>query len=339
MKIFRNISLKHYNTLAIGSIACELIILEKKEELIELGKQNFFNRNEFKVLGGGSNILVKDTIVVNPILKIDTKGIVHKDNGDTVLVTAQAGENWHSFLEFCLENGYYGLENLALIPGSVGAAPIQNIGAYGVEQSERFHSLEAFSVQTGEFFQFDFEQCKFGYRDSIFKQDKGKFIITSVTYRLNKTFTPVIKYHDLIKTFENTEPENINPRELFNAVCDIRTNKLPYPDQLPNAGSFFKNPEISLEHYEIISEKYPNLGGFQTPNGIKIHAGKLIDLAGLKGFRYPYNTDAAVSDRHALVLVNHGNAAGMDIFELSELIINKVKELFGIDLEREVNLF
>ncbi len=338
MQVFKNISLKDYNTLAIDSIAREFFIIEAADELRELHNSGFFRDSYVKILGEGSNILIKDAIVESPILKISNKGITWKEIHGEVFVTAQAGENWHNFLEFCLDKGFHGLENLALIPGTVGAAPIQNIGAYGVEQSECFNSLEAFSLETGEFQIYDFEHCHFGYRDSFFKKYMGKFIITSVTYRLNTVFNPVIKYTDIVKTFENVESEAIMPRALFDTICSIRRNKLPYPDKLPNAGSFFKNPQISYRHYNNLLEKYPDLSGFQTSDGIKLHAGKLIDLVGLKGFRNPKNTDAAVSDKHALVLVNFGNSSGEDILELSEIIRSKVLAIFDIHLEREVNL-
>lgn len=337
MQVLNDISLKNYNTLAINSIAREFVIIESADDLKELYDRGFFRNHFPKILGEGSNILIKDAIVESPILKINSKGITWEDIGDEVYVTAQAGENWHNFLEFCLDKGFHGLENLALIPGTVGAAPIQNIGAYGAEQSECFHSLEAFSIQTGEFLIFDYEKSHFDYRNSVFKQEQGNSIITSVTYRLSKSFHPTIKYADLVKTFENIEHNLIKPQELFNAVCSIRREKLPYPDQIPNAGSFFKNPEISTQHYQNLLKKFPDLNGFRTSKGIKLHAGRLIDLAGLKGFRNPQNPDAAVSDKHALVLVNYGNSSGEEIYELSEIIRKKVRELFEIDMEREVN--
>ncbi|PKL85029.1 MAG: UDP-N-acetylenolpyruvoylglucosamine reductase [Ignavibacteriae bacterium HGW-Ignavibacteriae-1] len=333
----KNISLENLNTFAIDAIASSMLVIESESDLIDLYDSGFFEKSGFIVLGGGSNIVFVDDVVQSPILKIEIKGLEIEDSSDSRTITAGAGENWHEFLEFCIRNQSYGMENLALIPGTVGAAPIQNIGAYGVEQENCFLSLRAFDVKSGQFISFGNDACQFAYRDSFFKRHKNQYIITSVSYKLSKEFEPNISYKDLSDRFDGVALNKISPIELFDAICDIRRKKIPYPENTPNAGSFFKNPELNLEFYDLLKSNFPDIGGFVNGDKIKVHAGKLIDLAGLKGHRMT-NSNIGVSDKHALVLVNYGGGKGREIFELSEFIIDTVKSKFGIKLEREVNL-
>jgi UDP-N-acetylmuramate dehydrogenase len=334
---YKNIALENFNTFAINAIAPSLLVIESESDLMELFENAFFEKSEFLILGGGSNVVFVDDIVKSPVLKIEIKGLKFEEFDSSKTVTAGAGENWHEFLEYCINNQAYGMENLALIPGTVGAAPIQNIGAYGVEQESCFESLRAFDVKSGKFITFAHDDCQFAYRDSFFKRNKNRYIITSVKYRLSQDFSPNISYKDLSDRFEGIQLNDITPIELFEAICDIRRRKIPYPENTPNAGSFFKNPEISLESYDLLKSEFPEIGGFINGDRVKIHAGKLIDLAGFKGYKMA-DSGTGVSEKHALVLVNYGRAKGRDVFELSELIIESVNAKFGIKLEREVNL-
>lgn len=334
---YENISLKPFNTFATDAIAKSMYIIESEVDLFTLHNQGFFEDSEFITLGGGSNIVFVDDVISKPILKIQIKGLMSEFGKNSTLLTIGAGESWHEFIEYCIKKNLFGLENLALIPGTVGAAPIQNIGAYGVEQEKCFKSLRAFDIKSGQIITFDKSACNFAYRDSYFKRHNGRYIITSVTYELSRKFVPIINYKDLNDYFSNRDLDDIQPEEVFNAICDIRKSKIPYPDEIPNAGSFFKNPEIGIDEFNNLLKLHPEIGGFTLGNKVKIHAGKLIDLAGFKGYRLS-NGEAGVSDKHALILVNYGNAKGADIFELSELIISKINEMFGIKLEREVNL-
>lgn len=334
---YKNISLESFNTFAINAIASTLLVIESESDLMDLYKSDFFESNEFIVLGGGSNVVFVDGNVKKHILKIEIKGLEFEDFADSKSIIAGAGENWHEFLENCIRYQAYGMENLALIPGTVGAAPIQNIGAYGVEQESCFESLRAFDVKYGQFTTFAHDDCQFAYRDSFFKRNKNRYIITSVKYQLSNEFSPNISYKDLSDRFAEVKFEDIKPTEMFEAICDIRRRKIPYPENTPNAGSFFKNPEICLESYELLKSNFPEIGGFINGDKVKIYAGQLIDLVGLKGYKMA-DSGAGVSDKHALVLVNYGGAIGREVFELSELIIKSVHAKFGIKLEREVNL-
>ncbi len=289
------------------------------------------------ILDGGSNILfTKD--FDGYVIKLSSRGIVKTEENSThAFIRANAGENWHEFVSWCINNEYGGLENLSLIPGNVGAAPIQNIGAYGVEQKDVFESLEAVSLETGEKAVFNKDDCRFGYRDSIFKRElKDKFIILAVTYRLLKTPEFNLSYGDLKRIFEGKSAKEITLKQVSDVVCNIRNSKLPDPATIGNAGSFFKNPVVSKKQYFDLMKKYPGLPGYPTnSDDYKIAAGWMIDQLGWKGYR---KGDAGVCETQALVLVNYGNARGEEILQLASMIQQSVKEAYNISLEPEVNI-
>ncbi len=333
MKIIRDANLKEYNSFGIEARVRKLISIHSQEDIIRyLNSEDYLE--EDIVLGGGSNILFVSNLKHN-IIKNDIKGFrIIEDNTKDVLVEVGAGVVWHDFIKECLKHGYYGLENLALIPGTVGAAPVQNIGAYGVEQDKCFESLKGILRDTAEEMTFAKDKCKFSYRSSIFKTSlKGRFIITSVQYRLSKVFEPVLTYRDLKEKFEGKS--NFSAAELFDYICEVRNSKLPDHNKIGNAGSFFKNPIISVEKAEKIKSKYEAVPLYNFEDKFKISAAWLIEKCGFKGKRLG---EAGVSEKHALILVNYGGALGSDIYKLSQDIIETVKANFDIELEREVNI-
>ena len=335
MRWSENISLKKYNTFGIEASARHFAAFTTKEELASLLATA---PQPLVVLGGGSNILlmadITGAVLVNAI-----KGIDLVDEDDRYFyVRVGAGENWHGFVEYCLGRNWAGVENLALIPGSVGAAPMQNIGAYGVELKEVFHELEAWDLQTGKVRIFTVNDCRFGYRDSVFKHEyRNRFIILTVTFRLHRVPVFHTEYGAIREELEETGIRNLSIRAIAGAVIRIRTSKLPDPAQIGNAGSFFKNPTIPNRQYADLKTKFPEIVGYPDPakSITKLAAGWLIEQAGWKGFR---RGDAGVHARQALVLVNYGHATGREIFDLSEEILHSVKQKFGVTLEREVNL-
>jgi len=326
--IKKNVVLKPFNTFGIKSIAKRFFVIENNDDLINLF--NNYRLEKFFVLGGGSNILLINQFYSDVIFLANQELKIISSDKDFTIVEVSAGYNWHSFLEFCLENNLYGMENLALIPGNCGAAPIQNIGAYGVEQSEYFYSATVFDINTKSFKLFYNKDCNFSYRESIFKKNRN-FIITNIRYKLKNYFEPNLEYNEL----KNLDSKNITANELFDKIIEIRRKKIPYPEQIGNAGSFFKNPIVNYDKLEELKNKYENLPFYSFNSEFKISAAWLIEKAGLKGFAL---NDAAVSDRHSLVIVNKGNATGEEIYKLSEMIIDTVYNLFGIKLEREVNV-
>jgi UDP-N-acetylmuramate dehydrogenase len=336
-EIKKKVNLKNYNTFGINVYA-EKFIEIKNEDLLPEIIDEYEIKKPF-ILGGGSNLLLKNNIP-GFTLYIQNKGIsVINTNDDFCIIDVSAGECWHDFVKFCVLNGYHGLENLALIPGKVGAAPIQNIGAYNSEQKDCFYSLKGYLINDMTFIELDFDACKFNYRDSIFKKALNRnFIITSVRYKLNRKFTPNIDYKELKTTFSQFDVKDITAISVFDKIYEIRKNKLPDPEKVGNAGSFFKNPIISEFDFNNLLSEYPNISGYKTDKGIKINAAWLIEKCGFKGKKLNEESDAAVSDRHALILINNGNVSGQEIYELSELIINKVQNEFGILLDREVNV-
>ena len=290
------------------------------------------------ILGGGSNVLPIGDIHRN-VLRMELKGreIVHEEGPD-VYVRFAAGEIWHQVVMWAVDHDLGGIENLSLIPGTIGASPIQNIGAYGVELVSVFDHLEAVELGTGQLHIISKEECKFGYRDSIFKNEaKGRYIITSVTLRLKREHFVTTHYGSIQTLLQEKGITHPTIRDISNTVIEIRQSKLPDPKVIGNAGSFFKNPLITSEHFEIIKEKYPDLPGYPDPSGhTKIAAGWLIEKAGWKGKRIG---DAGSYDKQSLVLVNYGNASGTEIWELAQEIIASVEELFDINLHPEVNLW
>jgi UDP-N-acetylmuramate dehydrogenase len=332
MKHFENLSLAGYNTFGIPAIARDVYIAENTTDVYDFLRNHYTASRKFLILGGGSNVLfLKDFNGI--ILVIATKGIATEDCGDHVLVTASAGERWETFVDYCVEHGYCGLENLSLIPGCVGASPMQNIGAYGTEVKEVIHSVEAFEIQTGRIRTFQAEECHFAYRSSIFKTSlRGKYLISAVCFHLSKEFKPQLSYSALAAELKNNSQPGI--AEVAEAVKRIRRSKLPDPEILGNAGSFFKNPEISEEHYHLLKEAFPEIVAYQQENGVKLAAGWLIEKAGWKGKSIG---EAAVHDKQALVLINKGKATGRDIQKLANEIQRSVLQKFGVALEAEVN--
>ncbi len=336
--IKENVDIAPYTTFGVSAMIKSLGIFTSTEELKELLQHN---KNEaITVLGGGSNVLfTKDydgLILVNRIKGIT---VVHEDENE-VLAKVGAGENWHEFVIHSIKNEWGGIENLSLIPGSVGASPMQNIGAYGVEIKDVFQELTALNIATGKEETFDYEDCEFGYRESIFKRAlSGKYIITSVTYRLNKvhTLNTLNTSYGAIES-ELEKKRIINPtiKDVSDAVISIRQSKLPDPKKIGNAGSFFKNPVVSKSALKKIQKVHPDVPSYSLDDDrVKIPAGWLIDTAGWKGKRMG---SYGVHAKQALVLVNYDNAKGQEIYDLSQRILDDVKERFGIHLEREVNV-
>ncbi len=336
MKVSQNASLKNYNTFGIDAKATSLITVEDLEDLKSVLKNNY--AKELFILGGGSNMLLTQNIEAT-VLHIDLKGIeVISETEDTVLVNVKAGENWHEFVLYALKHNWGGLENLSLIPGNVGASPIQNIGAYGVELKDLFVSCNAINIQTLEMEHFTAEHCEFDYRNSIFKnKEKGKYIITDVLFKLTKKNHKLLtKYGAINQALEEMGVVNPNIQDISNAVISIRQQKLPDPKKLGNGGSFFKNPLVTSSEFEILKEKFPEMPHYLvSENTVKIPAGWLIDQAGLKGYR---EGDAGVHKHQALVLVNYGAATGKEILNLAHKVQVEIKEKFNIYLEPEVNI-
>lgn len=336
MTLRRNQSLKAYNTFGIDVNAKLFSSVRSEEGLIKVLKQCY--ASELFVLGGGSNILLSKDLD-RTVLHINLKGkSILNETDNTVIVRAQAGENWHEFVRYCVENDFGGLENLSLIPGNVGTSPIQNIGAYGVELQDTFVECKAVHVQTLEKKTFIKEDCKFGYRNSIFKNElKGRYIITSVIFKLTKKHHQLhTDYGSILNELDAMKIDNPTIEDISNAVINIRQRKLPNPAELGNSGSFFKNPIVEKTKFEKLQTKYPEIPSYKIDdNHIKIPAGWLIDQAGFKGYR---EGDAGVHKNQALVLVNYGNATGEDILNLAKKIQKAIKMKYGLNLEMEVNL-
>jgi len=359
-------SLKKYNTFGIDVTARYFAVFSDEDQLAGLLAEAKTGRESVFVLGGGSNILfTKD--IDGQVLKNEIKGIELVDEDEEyIYVRAGAGESWHGFVEYCLGRSWAGVENLSLIPGSVGAAPMQNIGAYGVEIKDVFHELTAWDLEENKVYTFTLNDCRFGYRESIFKQEyKGRFIILSVTFRLNRIPVFHTAYGAIREELEKMGVQDLSIQAISKAVVNIRTSKLPDPAQIGNAGSFFKNPIIPSMHFAYLRKEFPGIVGYPeaapggtgtgstsapAPGGIssasapgptsapaatKLAAGWLIEQCGWKGYRHG---DAGVHARQALVLVNYGHATGHELYDLSEQILKSVHEKFGVTLEREVNI-
>ncbi|HLS31234.1 MAG TPA: UDP-N-acetylmuramate dehydrogenase [Flavobacteriaceae bacterium] len=328
--------MKNLNTFGIDVKAKQLYTVSTQNDLKKILKKLY--ADEIFVLGGGSNILLIDDLD-STVLHIDLKGIsVINESQDKVIIKAMAGENWHQFVQHCIDKDYGGLENLSLIPGNVGTAPMQNIGAYGVELQDYFVECKAINRQTLEIKTFSKEECKFGYRDSVFKNEfKDQFIIISVTFQLSKKLHQLhTSYGSIKQELAAMEIENPTIKDISQAVINIRTEKLPNPNEIGNSGSFFKNPIISKTEFEKLIKKFPEAKYYKiSADQYKIPAGWLIDHAGFKGYRVG---DAGVHKRQALVLVNYGNATGKQILNLAKKIKSTIKEIYGIDLEMEINV-
>jgi len=346
MQIQENISLKPYNTFGINAKAKYFSTFSSVDELKDLLKTANDKRqiiNDKIILGGGSNILfTKD--FNGFVLKNELKGIeLIKEDENHYYVKAAAGENWHEFVQHCLRHNYAGIENLSLIPGNVGASPMQNIGAYGVEIKEVFEQLEAYHLHDKKTIMFSANDCEFGYRESVFKRKyKGEFVILNVTFRLRKQPVFHTSYGQVKHELDKMDVKELSIQAISQAVINIRSSKLPDPKMVGNAGSFFKNPEIENSKFEVLKKEFPSIIGYALFNNkTKLAAGWLIEQCGpndsvsWKGYR---EGDAGCHAKQALVLVNYDNANGNDIYALSEKIKQSVKSKFGIELEREVNI-
>ena len=335
--ITENKNLKAYNTFGIESFCPFFVEINSIEDFFSLLKTDIYLKNSKLILGGGSNILFTKNFN-GLVIKNNLKGIntVFEDENE-VIIKAAAGENWHEFVLWTIEKKYYGLENLSLIPGCIGASPMQNIGAYGVEIKDVFSQLEAINTVTGELKIFNKEECEFGYRESVFKTKfKNQYLITSVSYKLNKRANLKTTYGAIQSELEAMMVVSPTAKDISNAVIAIRQSKLPDPKVTGNAGSFFKNPEVSQEKHQELKNKFDSLVSYPLPDGrFKLAAGWLIEQCGLKGHEIK---GAAVHSKQALVLINKNNCSGMDVFELSSYVLQKVIDKFGVTLEREVNI-
>ena len=336
MEIQNDISLKPYNTFGIDVKAKHFVAITDLISLKEVLALKAYP-NKF-ILGGGSNMLLtKD--VEELVVHINLKGIeVLSEDHEYVYLKASAGENWHEFVLWCLDHNYGGIENLSLIPGNVGTAPIQNIGAYGVELKDVFVSCEAINLSTNRITEFSKAQCQFGYRESIFKKkEKGKYVITSVTFKLTKTNHILhTEYGAISSQLLHMKVESPTIQDISNAVITIRQSKLPDPKQIGNSGSFFKNPVVSKTHYETLKTTFPDMPCYPISDvQVKVPAGWLIEHVGFKGKTFE---NYGVHKKQALVLVNYGDADGKDIFQLAKLIQKMVHRIFDITIETEVNI-
>jgi UDP-N-acetylmuramate dehydrogenase len=335
MSNLQNTSLKAYNTFGIDVAAEHLISIESTGELVKTLAE--INQKELLILGGGSNVLFmndfKGTVLLN---KLEGISVVDENEGH-VWVKAGGGVNWHEFVLHCIHQNWAGIENLSLIPGSVGAAPMQNIGAYGVEIKNVFHELEAVEISSGKIKTFSNKECQFGYRESVFKRAlKGQYLISSVIFKLDKKPTFKTSYGAITNELENMKVTKLSIQAISNAVINIRRSKLPDPKVTGNAGSFFKNPVVPISLAENIKKEYPEAAAYPLDdNSMKLAAGWLIDKAGWKGKTYG---NYGVHPKQALVLVNYGGATGQNIYDLSTEILTDIKSKFGVELEREVNI-
>ncbi len=329
-------SIKAYNTFGLEANAKFFVEIFSEEDFLKLQQQEVYKTNPHLIIGGGSNILLLNDFK-GLVIKNSIKGISVVEEADSVIVKAGAGEVWHDFVLYTIEKGWAGLENLSLIPGCVGASPMQNIGAYGVEIKDCFHELEAIHMQTGVKRTFSKTECEFGYRESIFKQkEKGNYFISSVSFTLSTNPILNTSYGAINDELKQMNIQTPNIKHVSDAVIRIRQSKLPDPKVTGNAGSFFKNPEVKAEVYMALKTQFEKLVAYPLENGnYKLAAGWLIENSGLKGFEL---AGAAVHSKQALVLINKNNATGKSIFDLSSYVLQEVHKKFGVHLEREVNI-
>ncbi len=337
INIFPNYNLKTLNTFGIEALAKHFVELNSENDFLHLFENPIYKSSEKLILGGGSNILFTKNFE-GLIIKNAIKGInIVEEDINNVYVKAAAGEVWHDLVDWCIDKNYGGLENLSLIPGCVGASPMQNIGAYGVEIKDVFERLEAYDLATGAKKIFDSQACKFGYRESVFKHhEKNKYLIISVTFKLSKHPQFNISYGAIPAELESMGVKDLSIKNISQAVINIRNSKLPDPKIIGNAGSFFKNPEVKKAVFINLKNLHPHMVAYPLENGnYKLAAGWLIEQSGLKGY---VSNQSGVHDKQALVLVNKGNASGNEIYSLSEYVLQTVFAKFGVKLEREVNI-
>ena len=335
--ILPHYNLKKLNTFGIEACCDYYTEIRSVSDFKSLVNDPLFRSSKKLIIGGGSNLLFvsdfKGIVVRNCLKGIEIK----EETSQEVVVCAAAGENWHEFVTWCISRGFAGLENLSLIPGCVGASPMQNIGAYGCEIKDVFESLDAYDIANGTKRVFTKEDCHFGYRESVFKRElKDQYLIASVSYRLKKQAPINVSYGAISAELKAMHVSSPGIKDVSEAVIRIRKSKLPDPNVLGNAGSFFKNPEVQAVVYENLKKNFPDLVAYPLENGAyKLAAGWLIEQCGLKGFEL---NGAAVHNKQALVLVNLGQCKGKDIYHLSEYVLKTVRDKFGVELEREVNI-
>ena len=337
MDIIKNKSLRSYNTFGVDCISSFFTTINNLKDLDELYQHKLYKSQKKLILGGGSNILFTSNFD-GLVIKNEIKGIeIIKETNDIVEVQIGAGVNWHEFVIHAVNNKWGGIENMSLIPGNCGTAPMQNIGAYGVEIKDTFVSLNAYEIETGKIVSFDRKRCEFGYRDSVFKNDlKDQYIILDIRLRLQKKPTLNTKYGDINNTLIKNKVSNPTIKDISDAVIQIRTSKLPDPKKIGNAGSFFKNPIISQGQFKEIKMKFPEIVSYPVnEQKVKLAAGWLIEKAGWKGKNFG---NYGVHKKQSLVLVNYNSANGREIFNLSQEILEDVFNKFQVKLEREVNI-
>ena len=336
MEIESNFSLKKYNTFGIEAKAKQFVAVHSVQDLKTILQENQ-SQKKF-ILGGGSNMLLTKDIDAL-VIHIDLKGKkIIKENNDFVWVEGQAGESWHEFVLWTIDQNFGGLENMSLIPGNVGTTPVQNIGAYGTEIKDTFASCEAMTIESQEMRTFTKEECRFGYRESIFKNEaKNQYVITSVVFKLTKINHKInTSYGDISSELAKNNITIPTLKDISNAVIAIRQSKLPDPKELGNSGSFFKNPILLKSDFEKIQQQFPEIKYFDiSKTEVKVPAGWLIEKAGFKGKRFG---DAGIHKNQALVLVNYGNATGQEILNVSKDIQETIFKKFGIHIEGEVNV-
>jgi UDP-N-acetylmuramate dehydrogenase len=334
--IQNNISLKPYNSFAIPVSAKLFADIQSEEDLVALLQSPVLKSNELLILGGGSNILfTKDFDGL--VIKMSIKGITNRVESEKIIVSAGAGEVWNDLVGYCVLHNFAGMENLTLIPGTVGASPVQNIGAYGIELKDVFQSCKAYEIATGKLRTFNYEECEFGYRDSIFKRElKGQYIISSVDFVLNSNPSVNTSYGAIEQELSGRNITSPTIADVSSVVAHIRVSKLPDPATIGNAGSFFKNPILPSTEFEKIRTAHPDLVHYPAGDGyVKLAAGWLIEQCGFKGM---VSGQTGTWKNQALVLVNQGSATGAEVYSFSEQIIATVYQKFGVKLEREVNI-
>lgn len=338
MIIKNDFCLKNYNTFGIKVMARKCAQITATDQLFELFEANEFKNQDVLIIGEGSNILLQAHFEGLVLMNLMRGKKIVSENDNEVLVQVNAGEYWTTFVDYTVDNGWWGIENLSLIPGKLGAAPVQNIGAYGTEQKDVFVKLQAFDMVEGKIVEFSKDDCQFAYRDSIFKNKyKKRFLVLNVTYKLSKIAKPNLSYKALADAFIGKNKKSISIVDIRDTVNSIRESKLPDPQKINNAGSFFKNPIVDKAKALDLKKKYPDIPIYEiSTTESKLAAGWLIEKCNWKGKRIG---DAGVHEKQALVLVNHANASGKEIYDLSEEIKKSVADLFSVTLEREVLVF
>lgn len=335
MQIEHNISLKDFNTFGIESIASDYVSIRSEQDIRELCESRLLRLRPFLVVGGGSNLVFSHDIYRGLIVHMENKGIeIHSIDGDDILVEAQAGEVWDDFVHFCINHDCYGVENMAAIPGTVGAAPVQNVGAYGTEAKDVIELVRAYDVESGKLRVFTNRECKFGYRNSVFKKElRNRYIVASVIFRLHREFHMDMGYKALQTAVAQRGYLHPSAQQVAEVVESVRDSKLPNPKEIGSAGSFFKNPVVSADSFAIIKRRYPDIVSFPAEDGrVKLAAGWMIEKSGWKGKNLG---PCGVYEKQALVLVNRGGCSGKDVIALANAVVADVEKHFGIRLEEE----